>query len=506
MLLTTMFLNGRTGSEIVLRDTAVGLLRAGHKPIVYTRSFGAISDQLRAAYVGVTNDLSTITEPIDIIHAAHHPTLAAAVAHFPNVPAICLYQDFVHWLDAPQNLPTVRRHLAVDNALRDRLISEGGIARERVGVLLNSVDTGRFGIGPTLPERPQRALAFAKNLEHVAPIREACEGKGISLDIIGPAVGRVATDVEHLLVDYDLVFASALSALEAMACGRAVIVCDGRGLAGFCDVAAYDAWRPLNFGRRTLVHHPTAETISDCIGQYGRAAAEAVCQRVRVEADRATATRQLVQVYRDAISEHRAVPVEPAETLTALSKYIERWSPRPSAEWPWMVEREDLIEDARGTTLDMSLATFDEPIMATAGQSSAQLKLLHGFSFPESWGVWSTAPDASLALRCPPIKRGEMVMRFLVGPVKDPEPLSIDVRMKSSQRAKWTFGEGDRLTTVERSLPLEPSDISPDGLIYVHFRVEGARSPASVAISSDERIVGFGLQSVTVHPLEGARA
>jgi hypothetical protein len=493
-----MFLNGRTGSEVVLRDTALSLLRAGHRPIVYTRSFGPISEQLRAAYVSVTNDLTTIKQPVDIIHAAHHPTLAAAVAQFPSVPAICLYQDFVHWLDAPQDLPTVRRHLAVDHALRERLISEGGISPENVDVLLNSVDLTRFQPGPPLPDRPKRALAFAKNIEHVEAVREACRRSDLDVEVIGAATGRVVGDIERLLPEYDLVFASALSALEAMACGRAVVVCDGRGLAGFCDPTAYETWRPLNFGRRTLARRPTADALAAEIARYDRTAAETVSERTRSEADRASATGQLVALYRQVIAEHRASPIEVGATLAALSKYIERWSPRPSVEWPWMIEREELIERAAGG-MSLSQPIFDEPIRTAAGQPFTHLKLLSGFSFPETWGVWSNAAEATLALRCPPIKRGQLVMRFMVGPVKDPDPLSIDVRMKASRRAQWVFGEGDRLKTIEKSVPIESTDVSDDGLLYVHFRVDGARSPASVAISTDERQVGFGLQSVTVH-------
>jgi hypothetical protein len=35
VLLTAQFLDGRTGSEVVLRDRAVALLKLGHAPVVY---------------------------------------------------------------------------------------------------------------------------------------------------------------------------------------------------------------------------------------------------------------------------------------------------------------------------------------------------------------------------------------------------------------------------------------------------------------------------------------
>src|SRR4029079_17666075 len=87
--------------------------------------------------------------------------------------------------------------------------------------------------GPALPGKPRRALAFAQRTRgHLEAIRIACEARGIALEVFGGGAGRIADKPEDLMPEFDLVFASALTAMEAMACGRAVVVCDGRGLAG----------------------------------------------------------------------------------------------------------------------------------------------------------------------------------------------------------------------------------------------------------------------------------
>src|SRR2546429_281603 len=83
---------------------------------------------------------------------------------------------------------------------------------------------------------------------------------------------------------YDLVFASALTALEAMACGRAVVVCDGRGLAGFVSPERFAHWRSCNFGLRTLAPEVSTSGVLREIDAYDAGSAAEVGRRVRQEA------------------------------------------------------------------------------------------------------------------------------------------------------------------------------------------------------------------------------
>ena len=51
ILITNLKLSSRTGTEIVTRDLALALRRAGHAPTVYTPRPGPIAEELRAAGV-----------------------------------------------------------------------------------------------------------------------------------------------------------------------------------------------------------------------------------------------------------------------------------------------------------------------------------------------------------------------------------------------------------------------------------------------------------------------
>ena len=344
ILITNLRVSQRNGTETVTRDLALGLRRLGHQPIILTQTDGPLATELRAASIPVATDIGRIGAPVDVIHAHHTHMAAIAIARFPSAPCVFLAHDFVAWSDAPPMLPAVRRYLAVDETVAERLIFEHGLSTDVARVHLNAVDLERFRPGPELPRKPKRALAFAKNDRHLDAIRKGCAARGIALDVVGQAVGRLVSAPETWLPRYDLVFASALTALEAMACGRAVIVCDGRGLAGLATPARFAEWRLRNFGLRTLVAPVTAEAVRREIDAYDAESAAEVGRRVRREASLDSWLAALLDLYRQAIVEHRAAPPSETETALAMARHLQTWAPRADERWPWMMERESLIQ------------------------------------------------------------------------------------------------------------------------------------------------------------------
>src|SRR5207253_11139176 len=94
-------------------------------------------------------------------------------------------------------------------------------------------DLARFARRRPLPPRPRRALIFSNRAHEytfIPAVRSACRRRGLELDVGGAGVGRTVDNPETLLPNYDLVFAKARCALEAMAVGSAVILCDADGL------------------------------------------------------------------------------------------------------------------------------------------------------------------------------------------------------------------------------------------------------------------------------------
>jgi len=287
ILLTNNTLAWRSGSELYVRDLAIALKRRGHEPVAFSTQLGDVADDLRDAAIPVASDLRAIGERPDVIHGQHHLETMAAIARFPGVPAIYVCHGFLPWQEAPPRHPRIVRHVAVDDLVRERLVLECGVPPEEVSVLYNFVDLSRFPPREPLPDAPRRALVFnghATEENFGLFAREACAARGIELSINGYASGRVVSDAGGLLRGYDIVFARARSALEAMATGCAVIVADPQGMAGLVTPRNLESLRKRNFGMSTLTNPLTTESLLQEIAKYDPSEASQVRDAVRREA------------------------------------------------------------------------------------------------------------------------------------------------------------------------------------------------------------------------------
>ena len=323
VLITNTTLATRTGTETYVRDLAVGLLRRGHAPVVYSPETGEIARELRKATVPVVEDLGDVAAAPHVIHGNQAAELMTALLHFPGVPSVFFCHSWIGWTNAPPRHPRVLRCVAVDDTCRDRLALEHGVGEERLRVLLNAVDLERFRPRATeLPARPQRALVFsntANDSTHLRPVREACARAGIALDVVGAEANNSTSQPELLLGQYDLVFAKARCALEAMASGAAVVLCDMFGAGPLVTTAEFERLRRLNFGMRSLDRPVDAEVLGREIERYDAADAAEVARRVRATAGLDSLVEEILELYREVVAEHeqRGTPDALAESRAA---------------------------------------------------------------------------------------------------------------------------------------------------------------------------------------------
>lgn len=306
ILITNHFLRARTGSELYVCELATSLLRRGHTPIVYSPQLGQTARELRKATVPVIDNLDAIGTPPDLIHGQHHVETMSALLRFPNTPAVFFCHGWLPWEETPPKHPRILRYVAVDDTCLDRLVSESGIREERVSVILNAVDLEQFRPRPPLPEKPARALVFsngANESTHLGAVREACLKHGLTLDVIGSSAGNVAARPQDVLGQYDIVFAKARCALEAMAVGSAVVLCDIVGAGPMVKTGELDRLRRLNFGVRTLRGRIDAAVLEKEIARYDAADAAEVSQRIRATAGRDAAVDQIIALYEEVIDE-----------------------------------------------------------------------------------------------------------------------------------------------------------------------------------------------------------
>ena len=344
VLLTNLWMGGPGGTQSVTRDLALGLLRRGHRPTVYSPTLGELTQDLQAQGVAVTDDLRRIAEAPDVIHGQHYVQTGEALIHFPATAAIQHCHAFTRWEEAPVRLPQVYRYLAVDEAVRDRLAHMEGIAPARIEIAYTAVDLRRIPPARApLPPQPRRALAFTKNRAQLPFIEEACRRRGLELAVLGAGGDRLALDPEQELARADLVFATARMALEALCAGCAVVVCDARGLAGLATDAGFADLRRLNFGLRSLTRPVTVEALLEAIDRYDPAEAEALAARARREADLELLLARLEAVYAQAVAAPRPPPQEVrSATLAFLHSALPRLT--GDSRWPWMAERAAMAE------------------------------------------------------------------------------------------------------------------------------------------------------------------
>ena len=295
------------GVQSYERDLASWLLTRGHSPVVYATELGDAARQLNALTVPVVDDLSSITAPIDIIHGDSAIETMAALLHFSTTPAIFVCHGWEDLGRTTPRFPRILRYVAVDDTCADRLVTREGIAPERISVLLNAVDMSAFRQREPLPDRPRRAVVFgnlAHELTFLPAIRAACRKASIDLDVVSASAGTAVANPESILGGYDLAFAKAKCAMEAMACGLAVILCSDAGLGGMVRSSDFDRLRRLNFGIRTLQKPLTTETILAELALYDADDARRVSDQIRESAPSDALHESLLSLYESVIDEH----------------------------------------------------------------------------------------------------------------------------------------------------------------------------------------------------------
>lgn len=304
--MTNLTLWQLTGTVVYVRDLALALQRRGHRVTVFSHTIGPVVRELRAAGIVVTDRVRRASdEPPDIIHGHHFMPTLLAVRRWGTVPAIYVCHDHVYRDDRTLLDPRIRRHLGVSRLCVARQIREGAAAHA-TQLALNFVDVTRFPARPPLPTRPRRALVFsnyAHNGTQLPAVVEACRRVGLELDVAGLGVGNAMDRPEERLGAYDIVFAKAKAAIEAMAVGAAVVLCDYAGVGPMVTSDNFTALREMNFGFEALSRSLDPAVLVEEIQRYDARDATRVRDRIRVEASLDGAADAFERLYQEVIDE-----------------------------------------------------------------------------------------------------------------------------------------------------------------------------------------------------------
>jgi hypothetical protein len=369
VLLTNATLADRSGTEVYVRDVALRLQALGHTPLVYSTKLGAVAAEIRNATIPVISDLDALAVAPDVIHGHHHVETMTALLRFPDVPAVYFCHDWYREIDAPPPFPRILRYVAVDRTCYDKLVYEHAVPEERVRMLLNFVDLERFKPRPPLPPRPKRALLFsnyAENDAYLKALRDACNRAHVTLDVVGARAGTATERPESVIAKYDLVFAKARSALEALAIGTAVVIFFAPHAGPMVTAAEIDRLLPLNLGVRAMrqlfvAPEELALALDREIARYDPADAAEVSRRVRATAGIDSAVDDMIALYQEVIAEQKALgPSDIHMEGRAAAAYLRHLHAVPAA-----------LEDS--VTFRLRDRILRIPILRTVARSIARL-------------------------------------------------------------------------------------------------------------------------------------
>lgn len=352
ILITNNTLGGRAGSEIYARDLAIELMKRGHHPVVFSTTLGEVAEDLRKATVPVIDDLHSLSVPPDIIHGQHHLETMMAALHFPLTPVVSICHGWLPWEEAPPLFPSIIRHVAVDDLCKERLLTTRGILAENVEVFYNFVDMERFQLRSPLPSSPRSALVFSNYSTGatVDVLQSACRKFGIAkVDVAGASMGNVLVSPEKVLGNYDVVFAKAKCALEAIASGCALIVADFAGLGGMVTTENVESLRRLNFGVRTMQRASISEeTVLRELQLYNADDARRVSLLIREKASMSSAIDRWEQFYRQVLTDWSTrIPGDSValadDHMQAAAEYLRKLAPRLKTQYDAIV-RADHVE------------------------------------------------------------------------------------------------------------------------------------------------------------------
>lgn len=307
VLLTNIWLDEYAGTEVYIRDLSIALNKRGHHVEVYSPKLGLVAQEIRQAGIHICDQTGDLQEVPDIIHGHQFLPTMDAIVRFQDTPVVYFVHDQSYRGDTPPHSKRITQYIAVDTICREKLLRHN-IRSNQIKILFNWVDTDRFLKKQSISASAKKALVFSNNAtpnNYFQRIESACQEAGIELDAVGRDFGYSVPDPENLLSKYDIVFAKGKAAIESIATGAALIVCDFRGLGGMVTPDNYSYYRANNFGKKSMIHPIDKNRILQEIKKYDAASVESVCLSIRLDADFRSYLERLIHIYQKTISTYR---------------------------------------------------------------------------------------------------------------------------------------------------------------------------------------------------------
>lgn len=325
ILFTNTALDVPAGTELSLRDHALGLRERGYTPMVFSPVLGRIAESLREQGIEVVNDLTRLSAPPDFIYGQHYLVTMLALLFFPEAPAIFHCHSFQFWQETPPIHPRIYLYVAVAPKAAARILAETGVEPDATRILFNYVDLQRFRPARSAPpNRLAKALIFNRNLSANATqtILEACRAEEIECDPFA-SLNPPLDAPEEVLGRYDLIFAVGKSALEAMATRAAVITATQERLGELVHRGNMAEWQTHNFSSATMDTPITVEGVREQIRLYQPADQTPLLDFLREHASWESYLNKVESMVQEVMERHRQNPKpDPERERACLQRFV----------------------------------------------------------------------------------------------------------------------------------------------------------------------------------------
>lgn len=155
-----------TGAELYVYELARSLAARRHDVTVVGQAGGLIAEKARACGVTV-HDFADMPRGLsfDVLHVQELAPAQWAMARHPHTPVIATVHS--QWpCETPLVDPRVHRYVCIRPEVREKVIAQDGIPREKTAVVYNGVDFARFSVpDASAPARQRESVLFAGTVD-----------------------------------------------------------------------------------------------------------------------------------------------------------------------------------------------------------------------------------------------------------------------------------------------------------------------------------------------------
>lgn len=240
MVLSAQHFASIGGAETYLLTVAEQLERLGHGVTIHAQELGEMSAVATARGVRMCGELDALPERCDVILVQDAVTSHLLAVRYPRAPQVFVSHGLGLDLMLPPQLPgLVSTVVAMNERVRRR--AAAAAAGHEVVRMRQPIDLDRFSPRGPIRSAPRRVLLLGNYLR--GPRRDAllevCDELGLECRQLGAHGVAAHAQPEIELADADIVIGYGRSALEGMACARAVYVYDHSGGDGWVTAQSY---------------------------------------------------------------------------------------------------------------------------------------------------------------------------------------------------------------------------------------------------------------------------